>query len=244
VIHGFGLWRRGALLGVLACLAAVGLAIPATAAARTVTVGQLFTPRYACTRLLTYLVTGVASGTSYTVPKPGVITSWSFGDGATAVAELKLKVGRSAASGRYTIVAQAAAGKQITKSVNTYSAHIPVRAGDLIGLVQDGGNCATDTFTPTDSAVFAGGDVSPGTTTAFSPFTEFKFPISVKVALDCAVPNLKGKALKAAKKALKTASCTLGKVTPKGQTKGKVKSQNPAAGKTLAPGAKVNIRLG
>ena len=34
VRHGFGLLRRGALLGVLACLAAIGLAIPTTAAAK------------------------------------------------------------------------------------------------------------------------------------------------------------------------------------------------------------------
>ncbi len=62
--------------------------------------------------------------------------------------------------------------------------------------------------------------------------------------MGCVVPNLKGKTLKAAKKALKAHSCRLGKVTPKGQTKGTVKSQRPAAGKTLKPGAKVNIRPG
>ena len=33
-MHGFGLLRRGALLGVLGCLAAVGLALPSTAAAK------------------------------------------------------------------------------------------------------------------------------------------------------------------------------------------------------------------
>ncbi len=38
----------------------------------------------------------------------------------------------------------------------------------------------------------------------------FKLPVSVKVALDCVVPDLKGKTLKAAKKALHAASCKLG----------------------------------
>jgi parallel beta-helix repeat protein len=33
-MHGFGVLRRGALLGVLGCLAAVGLALPSTAAAK------------------------------------------------------------------------------------------------------------------------------------------------------------------------------------------------------------------
>lgn len=72
----------------------------------------------------------------------------------------------------------------------------------------------------------------------------FKLPVSVKVALDCVVPDLKGKTLKAAKKALHAASCKLGTVRPKGQTTGTIKRQKPAAGKTLTPGAKVKVRLG
>lgn len=86
-------------------------------------------------------------------------------------------------------------------------------------------------------------DVAPGTTTGFAGEGGVRIPVSVKVALDCVVPRLKGKTLKAAKKALKASSCTLGKVSPHGQTTGTVKSQKPAAGKTLKPGAKVNIRL-
>lgn len=68
--------------------------------------------------------------------------------------------------------------------------------------------------------------------------------LSVRVSEDCVVPNPKGKRLPAAKRALKQASCTLGTVRPRGQSTGKVKRQKPAAGKTLAPGAKVNVWLG
>jgi hypothetical protein len=63
----------------------------------------------------------------------------------------------------------------------------------------------------------------------------------------CKVPNLKGKKLKAAKKALKKAGCKLGKAKTTGgaTTKtGKVKKQNPKAGKLLAPGTKINVKLG
>ena len=60
----------------------------------------------------------------------------------------------------------------------------------------------------------------------------------------CVVPRLKGKTLRQARKALKHADCQLGKVKPKGQTTGHVKTQSPKAGKVLAPGSKVQVKLG
>jgi beta-lactam-binding protein with PASTA domain len=55
------------------------------------------------------------------------------------------------------------------------------------------------------------------------------------------VPKLKGKTLKAAKKALKNAHCGLGTVT--GPKTGTVKHQSRKRGKTLPAGTKVNITL-
>jgi hypothetical protein len=63
----------------------------------------------------------------------------------------------------------------------------------------------------------------------------------------CAVPQLKGKKLKAAKKKLSKANCKLGKVTKRnGATAktGKVTKQSPKPGKVLAPGSKVKVTLG
>ncbi len=60
----------------------------------------------------------------------------------------------------------------------------------------------------------------------------------------CVVPKLKGKKLKAAKKALKKAHCSLGKVKPQGTKTGKVKKQKPKGGAVLPAGSKVNIKLG
>jgi beta-lactam-binding protein with PASTA domain len=229
----------GALLAALVC----GLLIVSSAGARTVTVGQLLTPNHECAND-TFLQTGVSGGTSYTVPKPGVITSWSFQDGVSTVSGLKLKVGRSVGSGNYKIVADATAGTQTVNAVNTYPAHIPVKAGDLIGLYTSVfGSICTALTGGGDTDVFATSDVLPGTTMSFTSESGSRYPISAKVALDCIVPQLKGKTLRAAKKALKAASCTLGTVTPKGQTTGTVTQQFPAVGKVLAPEAKVNIRL-
>lgn len=63
----------------------------------------------------------------------------------------------------------------------------------------------------------------------------------------CLVPKVAGMKLKAAKKKIRAANCTVGKVRkPKG-LKGKalvVKSSNPAAGATKPAGAKVHLKLG
>jgi hypothetical protein len=62
----------------------------------------------------------------------------------------------------------------------------------------------------------------------------------------CTVPKLTGKQLGQAKTALRNAGCTVGKVSkvkgPK-KKKGKVTGQNPKAGRLLAPGAKVGVKL-
>jgi PASTA domain/IPT/TIG domain len=62
----------------------------------------------------------------------------------------------------------------------------------------------------------------------------------------CTVPKLAGMKLGPAKATLRGAGCTVGKVTKeKGPKKkhGKVIKQNPPAGRVLAPGAKVAIKL-
>jgi parallel beta-helix repeat protein len=62
MFHGFGLLRRGALLGVLASLTAVGLAIPATAAASVNSLTSCQTISVSGTYRLNTNVTGPASG--------------------------------------------------------------------------------------------------------------------------------------------------------------------------------------
>ena len=59
----------------------------------------------------------------------------------------------------------------------------------------------------------------------------------------CVVPKLKGKTLRNARKAIKRADCRLGKIKPKGQTTGHIKTQSPKAGRVLAPGSKVQVKL-
>ncbi len=63
----------------------------------------------------------------------------------------------------------------------------------------------------------------------------------------CVVPKLKGLKLKASKRKLKKVACKIGAVKkPKGvESKfAKVKKQNPRPGKILAPGSKIDVKLG
>jgi IPT/TIG domain len=60
----------------------------------------------------------------------------------------------------------------------------------------------------------------------------------------CFVPNLKGKKLKAARKALSGRHCALGKVKGRRGRSAKVKSQHPNAGAQLDAGAKVGVKVG
>jgi hypothetical protein len=55
----------------------------------------------------------------------------------------------------------------------------------------------------------------------------------------CDVPKLKGKSLKAARKAIRAAGCGVGKV----KGRGRVKRQSPKAGTQLPAGGKVNVKL-
>jgi hypothetical protein len=63
----------------------------------------------------------------------------------------------------------------------------------------------------------------------------------------CVVPQLGGKNIKVAKNRLRNADCKLGtvsRVRRAAAKRGKVVVQNPKPGKVLAPGAKVNLKLG
>jgi hypothetical protein len=63
----------------------------------------------------------------------------------------------------------------------------------------------------------------------------------------CVVPKLGGKTLRVAKNRLRGANCKLGvvrKVKRPAAKRGKVVKQNPKPGRVLAPGAKVNLKLG
>jgi hypothetical protein len=181
-------WSSGArsarlrLASILAVTAPI-LAIGAPGASASTTVGQLFTPTITNCDPFTLIMTGVAAGNSYTVPSPGVITSWSWQDGGLAVGGLKLKVGRSPDGVNFTIVGEAVAGPQSANSVNTYLTQIPVLAGDKIGVYEGGGQCGS-LGTPSDTYAFTTVDVPANTTAPFVSDDGAKIPVAATVEPD------------------------------------------------------------
>jgi hypothetical protein len=160
-------------------LVAVGSAWGAT------TVGQLFDPIDGCAANSIYLQTGVASGTGYTIPSDGVVTSWSYRLDNAAISGLTLEIAGPGAAGSHTIVGQAAAGSQTPGAVNSYPAQIPVKAGDVVGIFfGSGGNCVLGTGMGGDAIDYHAGDLSPGASATFTQLTGNRLPVQVTVEPD------------------------------------------------------------
>ena len=174
---------RKALL-LLAGLALGAAALPGVGMADEppAVIGQLGLPEYDCTGPNSYFQTGTASGAPYTVPFDGTLTAWRFQSGEETVPKLKLKVGRAAGGGAYVVTGESLAPTQSPNSINVYRADIPVLKGDLIGISQEGGNCAVQTDLSADTAVVRAADVPPGdAAVGFESFSDFYFPVQATI---------------------------------------------------------------
>lgn len=186
--------RRALITGLaLAC----ALALPAAASASTV--GQTTSvPEHKCTNFGTYLQTGVASGASYAIPEAGTIISWEFQTGAEVVPKLELKVAEPVGPGEYKIVGASKAGTQEANKLEKYSASIPVNAGDVIGIYEEGGDCDAQTGELADTYGFVTNtNEAVGATATYSPNTGDRAPVSAEVApapVNTSPPTISGSA--------------------------------------------------
>jgi hypothetical protein len=331
--------RKGSRGSVLAASVILVLGCAASAQAQT-TVGQLApaNPPLVCSGESFDVTQGPTAGANpYVIPAAGVITSWSTNAAAGAGQTLAFKVYRPIGAPNYEVLAHQGPVGLTASVLNTFPVHIPVQAGDVLGLNTSTGagipNACLFKASPSDffaatatpsnnpdgsiaimnpiapgfrlnvqatlqrlpsitsispagapikggaivtisgaelngaSAVSFGSTPAPSFTvdsesliTAIVPASKTLAKGAVSVTTiagtatsttpfsyeGCKVPNLVGKKLKAAKKALKKADCKIGTVTKKeGATAhtGKVKKQSPKAGRVLAPGSKVKVTL-
>jgi hypothetical protein len=156
------------LVAGLTALVLGGL-IAAPAAPAATTVGQLFQPSTNCTANNTRLQAAAQSGTSYTIPAAGVLTSWSFQAGVLPLSGLKFKLAQPLAANQYRIVAETVAGPQVAAGVNITAARIAVQPGQLIGIYYSEGYCGTigpgmtgDVYAARDGDQLAGTTASYG----------------------------------------------------------------------------------
>jgi hypothetical protein len=176
---------HGIRVAAVAALAACALLLVADRASAATSVGQLFTPMDGCAANSIQLQTGVASGNAYTVPSDGVITSWAVQLQNMMFGGLRLVVAGPSVGGSHTIVGGAAAGTQVTNSVNRYFARVPVTAGDEIGIfVGSGGNCLLMSGVGADHVDVHAGDLATGASDMFTQVTGEKVPVSATVEPD------------------------------------------------------------
>lgn len=137
-----------------------------------------------------------------------------------------------------------AGGTEVKIAGTDFNAASAVKFGDApaAGFTVD--SDAQITATAPKSAAVGAVDVTVTTVAGTSPVDK----VDRFYYEGCQVPKLKGKRLKATKKALYRAECKLGKVQRRevesGKSKHKVIKQSPKPGKVLASGSKVRVVIG
>jgi PASTA domain len=127
----------------------------------------------------------------------------------------------------------------------TFTARLPIRAGDSVGLASDSASSTLGTGDATPAASFEAyvpplTDNSAPRGSSTSGNRELGF--NATIVSNCIVPKVKGKAVKKATKKLRAAGCTKGKVKKKGGQR--VTRQKPRAGREVPPGTPVRLTLG
>lgn len=205
-------------------------------------------------------------GTAVTSPLSGVVVGWRMLGGSSSF-PYRLQVLSPGPGGSYTATGSSPPSVPTGPELQRFRTAIPIAAGQVVAIELQAG--APLAFAPTLGAGFDRlapplaiggiGTAMPGSSfelgfnaqiapRASAPVTATAAaPAPVAGSVACRVPNLAGSRLAGAKKRIRKAGCKLGTVKKlEGATAktGVVVKQNPKTGRILAPGAKVNVKLG
>jgi PASTA domain len=136
-------------------------------------------------------------------------------------------------------------GETFEPGIVTFTAKLPIRVGDSIGLASDSASSTIGTSATTPGAAFDAyipplTDNTAPRSASTSGARELGF--NATVVSNCVVPKVKGKTVKKATRKLRAAGCTKGKVKKKGGDR--VTRQKPRAGREVPPGTPVTLTLG
>lgn len=125
------------------------LAIGTPPASASVILGQVGATMPSCPANLDFAQTGVLSGSSYTIPEAGTITSWSH-NASSVAGTLTMKIFRAVPGqpGFYMAVGHDGPRDQPPNLLNSFQSSIPVQAGDLLGLNTANGQSGCTISTP------------------------------------------------------------------------------------------------
>lgn len=164
------------------------LLVAAAPASGVITLGQVGDPSGTfCGPNFDFLQFSLSSGNSYTVPGKGTMTSWTmFGGTTTPNQQFTFKVFRKIDPTTYQVIGHS--GPQTLTpggtANNTFSASIPVKAGDVLGLhnITNQGECGLPGFpTGTFGQGVDPGDPPDGQSAQFH-FVEDASPLNVAAA--------------------------------------------------------------
>jgi hypothetical protein len=139
---------------------------------------------------------GTTSPLPVTAPIPGVITEWTVNTDIVVEQEGKLagefprilqqRLLVLAAEGpeSFKVVGEAAGGPLNLKGSNTYTARIPVQAGDFLGLAGNPFTAWCDTKDPADTYAAATGGTPPGSVFRVERATGHQIPVAARVEPD------------------------------------------------------------
>lgn len=254
-------------------LSLLALFVSAPAASAAVTLGSPLQkldlisqcPAQACALVQTALP---QPGASVVSPVSGAVVRWKLLGGSSSF-PYRLQVLTPGPEGSYTATGSSAPSVPTGPGLQTFRTAIPIQAGQVIAIELQAG--APLAYAPTLGASFdrlAPPLVNGGIGTA-TPGSSFELGFNAVIApvsaipvtespaagttpipaatRACRVPRLGGAKLVAAKNRIREAGCKVGNVKMlDGATakSGVVVKQNPKAGKILAPGAKVHVKLG
>jgi len=233
-------------------VAALGLLTASGARAVTVTIGSPLTGTFSPSSsgvAATWANVALPPGGTLTSPSDGSIVRWRIvgATGGPFYLRVLTPVGGTSYSGAGTGPPQI----PTTEATQTFPANLPIRAGQIVGFDNATG---TDTFAinTVPGAIFtdwypplADGSTLPYTN-PYGAGGEIQFNADVRY---CVVPLVTGKKLRAARRALTAADCTVGRIVrPKKKAKRKkakfVRAASVAAGSSISDTASVDLRLG
>ena len=202
-------------------------------------------------------------------PANGVITGWkvkSADDGALYTLKVLRPNGPvsldNTTNSNFTAIGSVQAPSAVpagtfvatpTGVVFSYPASLPISKGDYVGLLTGGEPALDDlpqAFTNglTQNLIANNFSAQPADGSSADLLSDFQHDLLLQATVKfCKVPNLQGKKLKAAKKALAAADCAAKVSKKKGAKKkqrGKVIKQKKKAGFTAPPGTQIPIVVG
>ena len=178
-------------------------------------------------------------GATLVAPFNGQINSWNV---INASGGWKLQVLHPSGGG--FVSTASTHGETLEAGIVTFTATLPISAGDSIGLASDS---ASSTLGNSDATPGAAIDLydppladnSAPRSASASRTRELGF--NATILSNCIVPKVKGKTVKKARSKLRAAGCK-GQVRKKGGKR--VSKQKPPAGTEVPPGTPVKLKLG